>query len=307
MCSVPPIHFNVTTSSTNLLKAINNINIVLPGGGSWEDGGWSVWVAGGLWPGSAAPGPERSPSAAGSALFLASGRDPASRCGSSPGLVSQRADPSSPVAPALSPPWLLPAPLQLLVYVHRALPSHLLSGREAKIFDFCSVQLLLPFTKVIGKVHGYWPAAECDWVPPCLWLGLRSGQPFWPVNLLGQPPDSAVCWGLTHVWHSVTPSAEYSHEYWRIWNLRENLVMWIRLPGARTKQCTLLRARARLALSSSNTSFCRVIWPRASLTVTSSLRRSECFPSSSSRLLSLKHKMTLSHCFFVSHTRRLFI
>lgn len=127
-----PIHFNVTTSSTNLLKAINNINIVLPGGGSWEDGGWGVWTAGGLWPGSAAPGPESSPSAAGSALLRASGKDPASGCESSPGLVGQQADPSAPVAPVLSLPWLLPAPLQLPVYAHQALPSHLLSGREGK-------------------------------------------------------------------------------------------------------------------------------------------------------------------------------
>ncbi len=141
MCPVPTIHFNVTTSPMNLLKAINNINIVFPGGGSWEDGGWSVWMAGGLWPGSAAPGPERSLSAARSALFLASGRDPASGCGSSPGLVSLQADPSSPVAPVLSPPWLLPAPFQLLVCVHQALPSHPLSRSETKIFHLCSVHL----------------------------------------------------------------------------------------------------------------------------------------------------------------------
>lgn len=117
MCPVPLIHLSGTTSSANLLKAINNLNIVLPGGGSWEGGGWSVWMAEGLWPGSAAAGPELSPFAAGSALLQASGRDPASGCGSSPGLVSQWADASCPVAAVPSPPWLLPAPFQHSIYV----------------------------------------------------------------------------------------------------------------------------------------------------------------------------------------------
>lgn len=120
------------------------ITLTLPGGGSWEDGGWNVWMAGGPWPGSVAPGPEHLPSAAGSALLLASGRESASDCGSSLGLVSQRADSSSPAAPVPSPPWLLPAPLQLPVYVHPALPSHLPSGGETKhldrvLFNFASV------------------------------------------------------------------------------------------------------------------------------------------------------------------------
>lgn len=117
MCPVPPIHFGVTTRSTNLLKAINNLNIALPGGGSWEGGGCSVWTAKGVRPGSAAPGPPLSPSAAGSALLPASCRDLASGCGSSVGLVSQLADASCPAEAVLSPPWLLPALFQRLVYV----------------------------------------------------------------------------------------------------------------------------------------------------------------------------------------------
>lgn len=39
MCPEPTIHFNVTTSSANLLKDIYNITVVLPGGGSCEGGG----------------------------------------------------------------------------------------------------------------------------------------------------------------------------------------------------------------------------------------------------------------------------
>lgn len=149
MCPVPPYNTFVTTSTVNLLKAINNINMALPGGGSREDGGWRVWMAGGVWPGSAAPGPERSPSAAGSALLQASGRDPASGCGSPPGLVSQRADSSSLVAAGLSPPWLLPAPFQLPVYVHQALPSHLLSGKETKILY---IYILLLFCSILPSI-----------------------------------------------------------------------------------------------------------------------------------------------------------
>lgn len=95
----------------------------------------------GPWPGSAAPRSERSPSAADSALTLASGRDPAHGRGSSPKLVSLQVDSSSPAGAALSPPWLLPAPLQLPVCVHWALPSHLHSAGEAKL-NSCADQLL---------------------------------------------------------------------------------------------------------------------------------------------------------------------
>lgn len=106
----------------NLLKPAHT-NTNLQGGG--------VWAA---WPVSASPGPVLSPSAAGSALLLASGRDPLSGCGSSAGLVSQQADPSSPFVPVLRALWPLPAPPQLPVYAHRAPSSPLLSGRETTLF-----------------------------------------------------------------------------------------------------------------------------------------------------------------------------
>lgn len=102
-----------------------------------------------------------------------------------------------------------------------------LKGKEKSVF-FCSI---LPSIKVTGRLSSYWPAVEFDWVPPCLWRGLHLGQPFWPENLLGQLPDSAIWWELIHAQHSGTPSVQWIMKIRRICSLRKSPVRQIKLPG----------------------------------------------------------------------------